>query len=108
MPVTDLALVWLGTVALAVTGVQLLRVDGATRVLAGFLGAVAWGTTGLAAYSVHSEAYAGTQPMRTVVIFGFLMAILSGMLALWSFAQYLGIVGGASPNTGLIIGGERR
>jgi hypothetical protein len=109
MPLTDLTLVWLGSAALLVSAVQLLRVDQGTRVLAGFLAVIVWGAFGLSAYSVHSEAYSGTQPMLILVFFGFLMAVLLSMMSLFAFGTYLGLIGGSSQTSGVMeTGGERR
>lgn len=109
MPVTDLVLVWLGTVGLAVTGAQLLRLDTATQTVSGYVATVVWGTMGLAAYSVHADAYAGTEPMRIVVMLGFALAALMAVVSLYHTGRLFGLLSGARDNRGITgDGGGRR
>jgi uncharacterized membrane protein YuzA (DUF378 family) len=102
MPVTQLAVFFLGALALVSVGGLMLNLDDWTRVVLAFFGAILWGTMGLSAFDVYAQAWTGGRPMPVIAYLGIGAAMLTALLGLHYAAQAIGDSAGARSGTGLI------
>lgn len=103
MPVTELTLVFLGSLATLTGSALFLRVEPWTRLVLIFLSSVLWGITGMSAFDVVvARDPLQSEPNLAMAIVGIGLSLLVGVYALHELAVVFGDETGATDADGLL------
>lgn len=94
MAMTQLALLFLGVLAVLLSGSGLLGqfADDATPVVLAFAGAITWGAFGISSFDVivHSSAYSTqSEPILPLAYLGIAFSIIVGVFAVYQLLQLI-------------------